>query len=124
MNEVLLFLNDPVILWSLLGASILLVLIDYLFPVDWPAYVGYLFFSIFIGTTASLTPLMSLFAMVAVFSFLLTMHKAVFSKYLTNAPHHERNRVVRQEPQPTNWNSEDARTESTVSHREPATEKV
>ncbi len=92
MNELLLFLNQPVVLWSLFVGAILLILVDYLFPVDWPAYFGYLMFAVFIGATVPLNPLFSLLAIVVVFALMLTLHKAIFAKYLTNLPRHERRR--------------------------------
>lgn len=94
MEEFLLFLNQPLVLVILFVGAIVLVLIDYLFPVDWPAYVGYVLFALFIGATAPVSPLLSLLAMVAVVSLMLTLHKAIFSKYLTNAPVHERRREL------------------------------
>ena len=92
MQEVLLTLNQPEILLALFAGSIVLILIDYLFPVDWPAYFGYVLFAVFIGATVPLSVNYSLFSMLAVLSLMLTLHKAVFSKYLTNAPKHERTR--------------------------------
>lgn len=94
MEEILLWLNQPLVLWSLLGGAVGLVLIDYVFPVDWPAYLGYALFGIFIGATVPLQPSWSLFSMLAVLSLMLTLHKAVFSKFLTNAPSLERRRNV------------------------------
>ena len=89
MEDLLLFLNQPLVLWSLFGGAIGLVLIDYLFPVDWPAYFGYALFGIFVGATVPLSAMMSLVAMVAVFCLMLVLHKLIFSRYLTNAPKHE-----------------------------------
>ncbi len=94
VEEILLLINQPLFLWSLFGGAVALVLIDYIFPVDWPAYFGYALFGIFIGATAPLPPAWSLFAMLAVFSLMLTLHKAVFSKFFTNAPSLERRRNV------------------------------
>lgn len=94
MEELLLFLNQTVVLWSLFAGAIILVLIDYLFPVDWPAYLGYVLFAIFIGATVPLSVAFSFLSMLAVFSLMLTLHKAVFSKFLTNAPHLERARLA------------------------------
>jgi len=93
MNEVFLVLNQPVVLWTLFGMSVSLVLIDYLFPVDWPAYLGYVLFGVFIGATVSLDPAFSLLATLAVILLMLTLHRAIFSKYLTNLPRHERKRL-------------------------------
>lgn len=90
MFEVLNLLNQPGILWTLFISSILLVLFDYLLPVDWLAYVGYLCFSIFVGATIAVTPTYSLVAMVAVATAMLLAHQYLFSRFLTNAPRYER----------------------------------
>lgn len=95
MNELLLFLNQPTVLWLLFGSAVGLVLIDYLFPIDWPAYVGYALFAVFMGATVPFNATVSLLSMVAVLSLMLTLHKAIFSKYLTNLPRHERTREQR-----------------------------
>ena len=91
----LLFLNQPLILGTLFASAIGLVLIDYLFPVDWPAYVGYALFGVFIGATVPLSVAYSGLSMVVVFGLMLLLHKTVFSRYLTNAPKHERARSHR-----------------------------
>lgn len=90
MESIFLTLNEPLVLWALLGAAILLVLIDYLFPVDWLAYVGYIFFAVFIGATIPATPVYSLLAMVIAILVMLLLHLLLFSRFLTNAPRHER----------------------------------
>lgn len=113
MEELLLFLNQPVVLWSLFSGAIILVLIDYLFPVDWPAYLGYVLFAIFIGATAPLSIAFSYFSMLAVFSLMLTLHKAIFAKYLTNAPRFERARLATK-PSVENTHCEDEGTEDVI----------
>ncbi len=90
MESILLLLNQPLILWSLFAGAVVLVLADYLFPVDWPAYIAYVLFALFIGATVPATPLVSMLSIVAVIGLMLTLHKFVFSKYLTNAPKFER----------------------------------
>lgn len=89
MEEFFLFLNNPLVLWSLLIGSVVLVLIDYIFPVDWPAYLGYLAFAMFIGATVPLNPLWSFLTIVFSFALLLVLHVFVFSIFLTNAPKYE-----------------------------------
>ena len=89
------FLNQPLILWSLFAGAILLVLVDYLFPVDWPAYVGYSLFGMFVGATVPLPAVYSLITIAAVFGLMLVLHKIVFSRFLTNAPRHEAARFQR-----------------------------
>ena len=88
-EELLLFLNQPQVLWSLFAGAIGLVLIDYIFPIDWPAYIGYALFGVFVGATIPLSVAYSFVAMIAVFGLMLLLHKAIFSRYLTNAPKHE-----------------------------------
>ncbi|NND97816.1 MAG: hypothetical protein HKN47_10860 [Pirellulaceae bacterium] len=89
MADLLLQLNAPVILWPMFVASIVLVLLDYLLPVDWLAYLGYALFAVFVGATASVIPTTSFLIMAAVFAGMLLLHVLVFSRYLTNAPHIE-----------------------------------
>lgn len=90
MQNALLLLNQPFVLWSLLAASLALVLIDYLFPVDWLALVGYVLFGVFVGATISTSPVCSLLAAVAVVAVMFVSHTLIFARYLTNAPRHER----------------------------------
>lgn len=87
MDELLLFLNQPTVLMILGVGAVVLVLIDYLFPVDWPAFVGYVLFSVFVGATVPLSQTFSLIVMGVTFVVLLILHAIVFSKYLTNAPY-------------------------------------
>ena len=93
MGDLFLFLNQPTVLWSLLIASIVLVLIDYLFPVDWPAYIGYALFSVFINAIVPLSPAESLVSMIVCFVFILVLHEFIFARFLTNAPKYENNVV-------------------------------
>ena len=113
MEEFLLFLNQPVVLWSLFGGAIALILIDYLFPVDWPAYVGYVLFALFIGATADVPQGWSAVTIVAVLGLLLALHIAVFSRFLTNAPYCERRRnLALNSSEAVISESEDQKTES------------
>ena len=89
MDEILLTLNQPITLWLLFSGAILAVLIDYLFPVDWLAYVGYVLFAVFVGATIPATPAVSLMVIAAVTVTMLVLHHYIFSKYLTNAPRYE-----------------------------------
>ncbi len=86
LQELLLILNQPPVLAALCGASVLLVLLDYLLPVDWLAYLGYAAFALFVGTTLSVSPSASVIVMVTVAVGMLVLHKAVFARFLTNAP--------------------------------------
>lgn len=90
LQDVFLFLGQPTILWGLFVASILLVLLDYLLPVDWLAYFGYLCFSLFVGATIDEGPTLSLWITLGVALGMLTAHVLLFSRFLTNAPHIEK----------------------------------
>lgn len=90
MSDLMLTLNQPLVLWSLLGGSIGLILVDYLFPVDWPAFGGYALFAVFIGATIPAPSVVSLSIMAVVLATMLLLHHFVFAKFLTNAPRYER----------------------------------
>ena len=93
MVDLFFFLNEPAVLWSLVIASIVLVLIDYLFPVDWPAYISYALFSVFIGAIVPFSPAESLVSMIVCLVFILVLHELIFARFLTNAPKYENNVV-------------------------------
>lgn len=90
MDDLLITLNQSAVLWTLLSGAILTVLIDYFFPVDWLAYVGYAMFALFVGLTIATTPIVSVLAAVGLLAAMLLLHFWVFSSFLTNAPKHER----------------------------------
>lgn len=90
MEDFFLFLNQPIVLWSLITASVLLILVDYLFPVDWPAYLGYIAFALFLGATVPLSPTLSLIFMAGIFVVILVLHEFIFARFLTNSPRYER----------------------------------
>ena len=85
----MLILNQPGVLATLFVGSLVLVLLDYLLPIDWLAYVGYACFALFIGATAPATPAYSVVVVAVVFGFTLLLHEFFFAHYLTNAPKHE-----------------------------------
>jgi len=89
VSEIMLMLNQPPVLIGLFTASIVLVLLDYLLPIDWLAYLGYACFSVFIGATAPTTPFYSLLVMGVVLVIVVLAHEFFFAHYLTNAPRHE-----------------------------------
>lgn len=74
-------------------ASVALILIDYFFPVDYPAYLGYfcfaagMFFAVPFGVWTSLV------VAILIFIVLLVLHRVWFSRYLTNAPGAEARRT-------------------------------
>lgn len=86
MQEFILIMGQPMILTALFITSITLVLLDYLLPVDWLAYLGYIVFAVFIGLTMPAQAATSILVAIGVGVLLLVAHKLLFSKYLTNAP--------------------------------------
>ena len=86
MHDIIQSLNEMHILWILLAAGLGLVLVDYFFPTDWPAFLGYACFSgaVFFAVGTGLT--ISLGAAAGALVALLVLHRLVFSRFLTNAP--------------------------------------
>ena len=66
-------------------AAVVLILVDYFFPVDFPAYLGYLAFAAGMFWAFPLGPTLSLVASILLFLALLALHRVWFSRYLTNA---------------------------------------
>ncbi len=89
MAELMMTLNQPGVLGTLFIASVVLLLLDYLLPIDWLAYLGYVSFAVFIGATAPASPFNSVVVMVVVLAVALLLHEFFFAQYLTNAPRHE-----------------------------------
>ena len=89
MTEIMMMLNQPGVLLGLSTASIVLILLDYLLPIDWLAYLGYVCFALFIGATAPASPLYSCVVMGIVLVAALLLHEFFFARLLTNAPRHE-----------------------------------
>jgi membrane protein implicated in regulation of membrane protease activity len=73
------------VMTGLFIAAVALILIDYFFPVDFPAYLGYLCFAAGMFFALPLTFIPSLIAAVVIFVVLLIFHFTLFSQYLTNA---------------------------------------
>jgi membrane protein implicated in regulation of membrane protease activity len=73
------------VMTGLFIASVVLVLIDYFFPVDFPAYIGYLCFAAGMFFALPLTFLPSFIVATVIFLVLLFFHVRLFSQYLTNA---------------------------------------
>jgi membrane protein implicated in regulation of membrane protease activity len=72
---------------AIVGA--LLVLIDYFFPTDWPAHLGYVLFAaslFFVAYMYGLAPLWSLVASLVSWILLEFMHRLFFRELLENAP--------------------------------------
>ena len=66
-------------------AAVVLVLIDYFFPVDFPAYIGYLCFALAMFFGVPLGFMQSVLAAVGIWVLLLILHKVWFRHFLTNA---------------------------------------
>ncbi|MCA9836121.1 MAG: hypothetical protein KC422_04380 [Trueperaceae bacterium] len=66
--------------------AVALILIDYFFPVDFPAYIGYFFFAFGLFFAMPFGPLLSGLFALGSFLLLLAMHVVWFSRFLTNAP--------------------------------------
>jgi membrane-bound ClpP family serine protease len=85
MTEILVKLTDWHAMEILFGLAVILVLIDYFFPVDFAAYLGYLCFAGGIFFAVPLAPGPSLVVAFLVGVLLLVLHKIWFGKYLANA---------------------------------------
>ena len=72
----------------LLGAAVLLILVDYFFPTDVPAHFGYLCLALaafFIAYQASLAPAWCLAVSLGAWILLAVLHRLVFYQFLSNA---------------------------------------
>ena len=72
---------------GVLGA--VLVLIDYFFPTDWPAHLGYVCFSacmFFVAFMYGLAPVWALVVSLVAWFLLEWMHRLFFKQYLDNVP--------------------------------------
>jgi membrane protein implicated in regulation of membrane protease activity len=69
----------------LLVLSVALVIIDYFFPIDFPAFLGYFCFALGIFFLLPLSIFLSLLVAIAVFVALLLLHQNWWGKYLENA---------------------------------------
>ncbi len=86
MTDFLALLADYPVMEVMFVLSVALVLIDYFFPVDYPAFLGYLCFAIGIFFAAPWTWGPSLVLAAVVWVVLLVLHWVWFSRFLTNAP--------------------------------------
>lgn len=72
--------------WIWIGIGLLLVLIDYLFPVDWPAFIGYFLFALGIFGICGFQSIPSRVSLAVVTLIgLLVLHIIFLSQFLTNA---------------------------------------
>lgn len=85
MTDLLLRLSSYPLMEVFLIAAVVLVLVDYFFPVDWAAYVGYLCFALGMFWAVPFGPVGSLVTALVLWVLLLILHKLWFSRFLTNA---------------------------------------
>ncbi|MGL4611270.1 MAG: hypothetical protein ACRCYY_16615 [Trueperaceae bacterium] len=85
MADFLTNLPTVTIMTWLFIASIALILIDYFFPVDFPAYLGYVCFAAGMFFALPLSFIASLITAIVIFFVMLFFHNRLFSQYLTNA---------------------------------------
>lgn len=71
----------------LILAAVVLVLIDYYFPTDWPAHLGYFCFAAGMFFFVPWGPLASGVTSLVVWAALAVLHQVWFRQFLTNAPH-------------------------------------
>lgn len=84
--EILQTVNNPTVIAGLFAAATILILIDFYFPVDWPAHIGYAAFGAGVFLVLHLSVVQCAVAGVGAFVLLEIMHYVLFSRYLTNAP--------------------------------------
>ncbi len=85
MNELLQFANQYHLDWILVFSAMIMIWIDFYFFVDWPAFVGYLLFSLASIIMVPLSLGASIGMGLGILVLLLALHVLVFAKYLTNA---------------------------------------
>lgn len=85
MSELLIRLAPYPVMEAAFALAVALVLIDYLFPVDFAAYLGYLCFGAGVFFAAPWGLASSLLLGIAVVATLVTLHHLWFSRFLTNA---------------------------------------
>lgn len=93
MYDFLLTLQDWHAMEILFILGVALILIDYFFPVDYPAYLGYFCFAAGMFFALPFTVLPSILIALGIFAVLLLLHRVWFSRYLTNAPSAEARRA-------------------------------
>ncbi len=85
MEDALIRLHDLHVPEILLAASVLLVLVDYYFPIDYPAFIGYVCFAAGAFFYLPLGPVGSALAAAGFLVLLLILHRLLFARFLTNA---------------------------------------
>lgn len=96
MTETLAYLQSHYVAEWLLIATAALILIDYFFPTDWPAHVGYVCLAVasfFYAWGAGIGPWelpQSVGLAIGVWIVAAVLHRLIFHKFLTNVPGTER----------------------------------
>lgn len=80
------WLNNPTVIVGLFTAAVVLVAVDFHFPVDWPAHLGYVAFALGLFLVVPLTVTASTFVGVLGWLLLEILHALLFGRFLTNAP--------------------------------------
>lgn len=85
MDALLETCNSPYVIIGCFIAAVLLILIDYFFPTDWPCHVGYFCFAsgLFFALPWALLP--SLMAAISAWGILAVLHQLFFRTILENA---------------------------------------
>ena len=86
MNDVLITLVDWRAMEILFVLAVVLVLVDYFFPVDYPAYFGYFCFAAGMFFVVPFGVVTSLLVALGIWIVLLVLHRVLFTRFLTNAP--------------------------------------
>ena len=86
IHDVLGRLADYPMVETLLGLAVLLVLIDYFFPTDFPAHLGYFCFAAAVFFMMPLPVMASLLIALAVWATMAVLHHTWWGKYLDNVP--------------------------------------
>ena len=86
MDDVLITLVDWHAMEILFVLAIVLILIDYFFPVDYPAYLGYFCFAAGMFFAVPFGVVTSLLVALGIWILLLVLHRVLFTRFLTNAP--------------------------------------
>ncbi|QDS85989.1 hypothetical protein [Rosistilla ulvae] len=90
--QLLQWVNNPSVIVGLFSTAVILVAIDFHFPIDWPAHLGYVAFALGLFLVIPLNLVASTFVGVLGWLLLEIMHALLFGRFLTNAPGRARSR--------------------------------
>lgn len=85
MIEWILSFNTPTVIVGLFVSAAVLVIVDYLFPADWPCQIGYLCFATGVFFVVHFSPLLSLVTALAVWIGLIGLHFTLFHHFLSDS---------------------------------------